>query len=49
MMMYVHSKRNNIAIDKIMKRLLANIKDETLDIILDIFNLGELKPGGKPL
>lgn len=49
MMLYIHSKRNNLTIEKIMKRLLHRIKDERLDIILDIFNLSDLKPGGKPL
>jgi hypothetical protein len=46
MMLYIHSKKNNLMIEKIMKRLLANVKDEVYDIILDIFNLSELKLSG---
>jgi hypothetical protein len=45
-MLVIHSKRNNLVVEKIMKRLLVNIRDERLDIILDIFNLPELRTDG---
>ena len=46
MMLVIHSKRNNLVVEKIMKRLLVNVRDERLDIILDIFNLPELRNDG---
>jgi hypothetical protein len=46
MMLVIHGKRNNLVVEKIMKRLLVNIRDERLDIILDIFNLPELRTDG---
>jgi hypothetical protein len=46
MMMFIHCKRNNLQVDKVIKRLMKNNFDEKFDIILDIFNRPELKTHG---
>ena len=42
-MMFIHCKKNNQQADKVIKRLLKSARDEKYDIILDIFNMTELK------
>lgn len=42
-MMFVHCKKNNLKADKVFNRLIKDTSDEKYDIILDIFNMRELK------
>ena len=44
--MFIHCKKNNLQPDKVIKRLIKNIHDEKYDIVLDIFNMRELKSHG---
>lgn len=43
MMMTIHCKKNKMDEDKIIKRLLNSNTDNIYDIILDIFNMPDLK------
>ncbi len=46
MMMAIHCKKNKMDEDKVIKRLLNSSTDDRYDIILDIFNMPDLKKSG---
>lgn len=44
--MVIHCKKNNMQPEKVLRRLIKNPSDEKFDIILDIFNMPDLKRSG---
>ena len=44
MMLFIQSKRTNTLIERILEKLLQHVKDDLQDIVLDIFNCGDMKP-----
>lgn len=43
MLLFIHSRKTNYSIEKLAKLYFLKIKDEKSDILLDIFNLRDLK------